>query len=260
MAGAVVTAAGVPGLLAAVGVLAEVGYPLASGSGRAALTGVAVVACCGAAVTHAAATRGWRTAGALVGVFGVGGWLVEAVGVVSGVPFGSYAYGTALGPAPLGVPLLVGLAWCMTAWPAYLAALHLCPRRPRTIRVPLAAAALASWDLFLDPQMVDAGYWTWHHPTHALPGLPGIPITNYAGWLLTAALLMTVFELTAGHRAAAEPRSRRRDAVPLSVYFWTYCSSVLAHAAFLHLPGSALWGGVVMGSIVVPLAVQLARR
>jgi putative membrane protein len=108
--------------------------------------------------------------------------------------------------------------------------------------------------------MVAAGYWTWHHPTPALPGLPGIPITNYAGWLAAAAVLMAVFELTAGRAAATRAAGPGSDAVPLALYFWTYGSSVLAHAALLDLPGSALWGGVVMGSIVVPLAVQLARR
>ena len=33
----------------------------------------------------------------------------------------------------------------------------------------------------------------------------------------------------------------------LALWFWTYASSVLAHAVFLDLPGSALWGGVVHG-------------
>jgi putative membrane protein len=238
-----------------VGVLAEIGYPLAHGGARAVLTGAAVLACCAAVLTHAASTRGWRTAVAAAAVFGAGGWLVEAVGVNTGVPFGAYRYGTALGPAVAGVPLLVGLAWCMTAWPAYLAARRLSVRWA----VPLAAAALASWDLFLDPQMVAAGYWSWRHPTPALPGLPGVPLTNYAGWLLTATILMAAFERAAG-RSARTSRPVGADAVPLALYLWTYGSSVLAHAAFLGLPGSALWGGAGMGLIAVPLAVRLARR
>ena len=49
-------------------------------------------------------------------------------------------------------------------------------------RVAVAAAALASWDLFLDPQMVDAGHWRWSDPSPALPGVPTVPLTNYAGW------------------------------------------------------------------------------
>ena len=42
------------------------------------------------------------------------------------------------------------------------------------------------------------------------------------------------------------------------LWFWTYASSVLAHAVFLGLPASAAWGGVVMGAVVIPLAVRLA--
>ena len=53
--------------------------------------------------------------------------------------------------------------------------------------VPVAlvgGVALAAWDLFLDPQMVDAGHWTWAHPDPGLPLVPGVPLTNYAGWLV----------------------------------------------------------------------------
>jgi putative membrane protein len=53
----------------------------------------------------------------------------------------------------------------------------------------------------------------------------------------------------------------------LALWFWTYASSVLAHAAFLDLPATALglpasaaWGGVAMGLVVIPLAFRLARR
>jgi putative membrane protein len=45
----------------------------------------------------------------------------------------------------------------------------------------------------------------------------------------------------------------------LALWLWTYASSVLAHAVFLDLPGSALWGGAVMGAVVLPLVVRLAR-
>jgi uncharacterized membrane protein len=250
--------AGMPplaGVLLAAGVLAEVGYPLASGAGRAALTIAAVLACSAAMLVHAAATRGWRVAAAALACFGAGGFAVEAVGVHTGVPFGAYRYADALGPTALGVPLLVGLAWCMAAWPAYLVAHRLAPGTPRPVRVLLAAAALAAWDLFLDPQMVAAGYWHWQHPSPALPGVPGVPLTNYAGWLLTAALLMTVFEVVAGHAARPGP-----DAVPLCWYLWAYGSSVLAHAVFLDLPGSALWGGAGMGLIALPLALRLRAK
>jgi uncharacterized membrane protein len=60
-------------------------------------------------------------------------------------------------------------------------------RRPWAT-VLVGAAALTAWDLFLDPQMVEEGYWTW-------PGggpYRDIPLSNYAGWFATAAVVMVL--------------------------------------------------------------------
>jgi len=185
----------------------------------------------------------------------LGGFAVEAVGVATGFPFGTYDYSGQLGPKILGVPLIIPLAWTWMAWPAWLAATRLATGRPA--RVLLAAAGLAAWDLFLDPQMVAEGYWSWRDPVPALPGVPGIPVGNYLGWLGFALVLMTALSFAPG--TSAEP-STRTDLPMIVLWFWTYASSVLAHAVFLDLPASAAWGGVVMGAVVVPLAVRSARR
>ncbi|HEU5110781.1 MAG TPA: carotenoid biosynthesis protein, partial [Micromonosporaceae bacterium] len=167
-------------LLAAV-VATEIAYPLVDGPVRARLVAATVVLGFAASAWHAAATRGGRTAAALVAVTAGGGFAVEAVGVATGFPFGGYAYTDALGPRLAGVPLVIPLAWTWMAWPAWLAAGRLARRR--VARVCVAAVGLAAWDLFLDPQMVAEGYWRWESPTPALPGVPGIPIGNYLGWL-----------------------------------------------------------------------------
>jgi uncharacterized membrane protein len=236
-------------------VLTQICYPLTSGGVRAGLTVLTVVLGYLLSVSHALITRGRRAAVALVATATVGGFLVEAIGVATGFPFGSYAYSGELGPRILDVPLIIPLAWTWMAWPAWLAALRLA--RPLWKRVALAAVGLAAWDLFLDPQMVGEGYWRWLDPTPALPGVPGIPIGNYLGWLGFALLLMTALSLAGGPRIGS-PRDDDKPA--LALWFWTYASSVLAHAVFLDLPASALWGGVVMGAVVVPLAVVSARR
>jgi putative membrane protein len=242
-------------------VLAQIGYPLVHGSVRAHLTVATVLIFCAASTGHALATRGRRVGAALLATFALGGWLVDAVGVATGLPFGRYEYSRQLGPAVLDVPLVIGPAWCMMAWPAYLAAARLLrtarpvARLRRPARVLLAAVALTGWDLFLDPQLAGEGYWTWQQPSPALPGVPGVPLSNYAGWLLAALLLMATFEALAG-RAAARPGP---DAVPLGLYLWTYGSSMLAHAAFFGRPGSAAWGALGMGLVAVPLAATLRR-
>ena len=235
-------------------VLTQICYPLTAGGVRAGLTVLTVVLGYLFSVSHAALTRGWRAAAALVGIATLGGSLVEAIGVATGFPFGSYAYSGELGPRVVDVPLIIPLAWTWMAWPAWLAALRL--SRSRWVRVAVAAAGLAAWDLFLDPQMVAEGYWRWLDPTPALPGVPGIPIGNYLGWLGFALLLMTALSQVGGPRIGL---STGDDKPALALWFWTYASSVLAHAVFLDLPASALWGGVVMGAVVLPVAVRLAR-
>ena len=233
-------------------VLTQICYPLTGGAVRAGLTVATVLLGCLLSVSHALLTRGVRAAAALVATAALGGFAVEAVGVATGFPFGTYDYSGQLGPKLLGVPLIIPLAWTWMAWPAWLAAVRL---TGATVgRVVLAAAGLAAWDLFLDPQMVAEGYWTWRSPTPALPGVPGIPIGNYLGWAGFALLLMAVLAGASKTSTATAP-----DAPMLALWFWTYASSVLAHAVFLGLPASAAWGGVIMGAVVVPLAVKLSR-
>jgi uncharacterized membrane protein len=227
-------------------VLLQIAYPLTPvGSARDGLTIATVLVFAAASVAHAGLTRGARAAVGLVVVAGGGGLLAEAVGVATGVPFGSYDYAGTLGPRLFGVPVVIPLAWVMMAWPAYLVGARL--TRSRAARVAVSAAALASWDLFLDPQMVDAGHWRWAHPSPALPGVPAVPLTNYAGWALVALLLMLVLDRTVPVGQSTV------DAVPYALYLWTYVSSVLALAAFFGLPAAALWGGLGMGAVALPL-------
>lgn len=229
-------------------VLVQIGYPLASGRVRAGLTVATVVLGCLLSVSHAAHRK---AAVALIATATLGGFAVEAIGVATGFPFGTYDYSGQLGPKLLGVPLIIPLAWTWMAWPAWLAAIRI--TTSRIARIALAAAGLAAWDLFLDPQMVAEGYWTWRSPTPALPGVPGVPIGNYLGWLGFAILLMTTLSIAGGHRID-DPRPE--DAPILALWLWTYASSVLAHAVFLGLPASAAWGGVLMGAVVLPLLVR----
>ena len=272
-------------------VLAEIGYPLVSGPTRAALVVVTVVAGFAAVVAHALTTRGVLAAAALLVITTGGGFAVEALGVATGVPFGDYAYGDALGPRLLGVPLVIGLAWTWMAWPAWLAAVTVV--RPAVGRVLLAGLGLAAWDLFLDPQMVAERYWQWRQPHPSLPGIPDVPVSNYLGWLGVAIALMALLGTagaaaeraeraeptlagapggTAGAAAeraeptlaAGGPGARAmagaRDTPMLALYLWTYASSVLAHAVFLGLPASAGWGGLGMGLLALPLAWRLLTR
>lgn len=235
-------------------VLVQIAYPLVGGPTRAAFVIITVLLGFALSVAHCVHTRGARTGAVLVAITAGGGFAIEAVGVATGYPFGAYRYAGTLGPMLLGVPLIIPLAWTWMAWPAWLAAGRLTSRA--TPRVLLAGVGLAAWDLFLDPQMVDEGYWRWAAPaTPSLPAVPGIPLTNYVGWLVVAVAMMAVLNRFAPRSSLGQPE----DAIMLALYLWTYASSVLAHAAFLGLPASAVWGGIGMGLVAVPLAVILLR-
>ncbi|WP_091613633.1 carotenoid biosynthesis protein [Micromonospora mirobrigensis] len=240
--------------LLAVLILAQICYPLTGGGARNRLTVATVVLGWLLSVSHALLTRGPRTAVALVAVATGGGFAIEALGVATGFPFGSYDYSGQLGPKLAGVPLIIPLAWTWMAWPAWLTAVRL--TTTRAARIGLAAVGLAAWDLFLDPQMVAEGHWRWRDATPALPGLPGIPVSNYLGWLLFAVLLMAALRPLAG---STVDRTGPADRPMFALYLWTYFSSIMAHAVFLRLPASAVWGALGMAVTALPLAVVLGR-
>lgn len=232
-------------------VLVEIAYPLVHGGTRAALTVATVVAGYLLSVGHAWRSRGPTAAALLVAVTTGGGFAVEATGRATGFPFGDYDYTGSLGPRLLGVPVVIPLAWTWMAWPAWVAAARLTTRP--WLRVGVAGLGLAAWDLFLDPQMVTEGHWHWDGPGVTLPGVPGIPVTNYLGWLAVASVLAAALTHTIRTPDGADDRPM------YALYLWTYGSSVLAHAVFLGMPASAAWGALGMGLVAIPLAVTLWR-
>ena len=113
---------------------------------------------------------------------------VQPVGVKTGWPFGRYHYDHSLGVQIFGVPLLVPFAWIMLSYPILIAA-----RRAAAHWVFIyGGLGLMIWDLFLDPQMVDAGRWSWKLVGPHVPYEPMIPLSNAAGWLFAGMGLMAL--------------------------------------------------------------------
>lgn len=246
--------------LAAATVLANICWVLAGGATRDALTAAGVLLFFGASLSHSVLRQGLGTTAIMFAVVLVFGWAIEAVGTASGLPFGAYDYADRLGPQLAGVPLVIPLAWAMMTYPCFLLSRAAVARRSGVIA--LAAALLATWDLFLDPQMVAEGHWRWSDPSPNLPGIPGIPLSNFVGWLLAATVLMTVLmtALTLVPRAGEPTPPRESLAQPMALLAWVYGSSVLANAVFLGRPSVALVGGVAMGIPMIILCRGLWPR
>lgn len=258
-------------LLAAAGVLTQIASPLLDGQALRIVTVLSVLLLAAAAVLHAAAV--WRpvSGAALLMVAGGIGLAAETVGVHTGLPFGHYSYTGNLGPRLAGVPLLVPLAWTMLAYPCLVLGRQLSATTghgsattsppgaaQRLVTVASGAICLAGWDLFLDPQMVAAGNWAWAHPSPALPGVPGVPLTNYAGWLLVAIGMIAVLDRTLPVQDGARTISRAGQLTPALVLTWTWLGSTVGNLVFFDRPWVALYGGLVMGSLIIPYLLSLA--
>ena len=247
----------VPLALALALVGTAIAYPLTGGDTRDAVSWAIVLLGATLSVAHASLGRGARTGAGVLALVAGTAVVFESVGLATGYPYGSYTYSDTLGPTLLGVPFLVPLAWLMMAWPSWLLAEHLAPRR-RLPRIAWAAGIFAAWDVVLDPQMVQAGYWTWADPSPGLPGIDTVPLTNLAGWLLAGALLMTLLDLLVAR--TQEPGSPRTGpAAPFLALGWMTLGGALAHAGWLDLPGSAAWGAVLAVPVLAALAVRHRR-
>ena len=195
---------------------------------------VSVVAQAAAVLAILQQAWGWARTLRLAAAASLLTFLVEFLGSRTGFPFGPYSYTDLLQPQLGHVPLLIPLAWFMMLPAAWATVYHYRGRRLRFIL--LSAVALTAWDMLLDPQMVAWGLWVWNNPG----GFFGIPWSNYAGWLLTAALLTWLL------RPAGLPVRPL-----LFIYTITWFLESFGLAFFWGLPGPALAGGLLMGLFVL---------
>ncbi len=201
-----------------------------------------------ASVAFTAVRAGWRRAAAAAAAAFLLGLAAEWAGTRTGFPFGAYRYTGLLRPSIGTVPLTVPLAWSGMGLAGYAAGCAI--TRGRAGRIAAGAAALTAWDLFLDPQMLRNGFWQWAHPGP----YQGVPLSNFAGWLLVSAILMAVLD------GLLAPR---RPAVPslypglLAAYTVMAVMETVGFAAvFPHGRAIALAGALGMG---IPAAAAWAR-
>jgi uncharacterized membrane protein len=240
----VVTARRAFAALFAVQVAAQVAYGIRRPRPPARATRRLVLLMLATSVAEALQARGWRRGVPPVAAAGAIGFAAELAGVATGRPFGRYRYSEKLGPRIAGVPPLAAAAWGLMARPAWAVAGRISRRTSR--RVPLAAAALTAWDVFLDPRMARDGYWTW-------PGggrYEGVPASNFAGWLATSLAVFAAW-------ARLDPDDGGAgDGGAVALYAWTWAGETFANAVLWRRPLTAAGGGVAMGAFAVPALVR----
>uniref|UniRef100_A0A7C3F6E1 Carotenoid biosynthesis protein n=1 Tax=Candidatus Methanomethylicus mesodigestus TaxID=1867258 RepID=A0A7C3F6E1_9CREN len=153
----------------------------------------------------------------ILGLLAVASLIVEALAVETGIPYGEFQYGTDIGTLVFGkVPWTVPFAYL----PMLLGAIALAGNAKFGYRSWLKLCALASFvnvaiDLAVDPAAVAASFWQWSTPGYYY----GVPLINFAGWLLTGFIYSSIFYFFA--------RSKIRDGgipIRLSIsLLWILC-------------------------------------
>jgi putative membrane protein len=228
-------------------VLANILWALASGGLRDALTIIGVLAFAVASGLHAYVAFGRSFVVKFLFIALLATLVIEVLGVATGFPFGTYEYDQErLGISILGVPLLIPFAWFMMLYPSWLVSRDLF--RSKYLAIPTGALLMSTWDLYLDPQMVNEGYWVWFVDGIATKD---IPLTNFFGWFLSTAVIITLLSF------ALNPNpSEVSKATPYALVLWVWLGSFLVNivpvSPFFNQPTVAISGLIGMGIVLIP--------
>ena len=122
------------------------------------------------------------------------GMSTEIIGVNTGLLFGHYQYGKVLGPSLFGVPLVIGINWCLTVFCSgalSIKGIELL-RNKLNIKIDgfassffviIVGATIATcFDFILEPVAVKLNFWSWESGQ--------IPLFNYLCWFIISAILL----------------------------------------------------------------------
>jgi len=178
----------------------------------------------------------------------------ELLGTSTGFPFGDYRYLSGLGYKIAGlVPFTIPLSWFYLGFSAYIIALAGLKKLNITNwlcelgAITFGSLCLTSWDFVLDPAMSQAPvpFWVWDTPGAFF----GMPYQNFAGWMGTGMIFMTVATLLWRVKPFTVPNDDLK--LPLAIYIANFVfATVLSLAAGFYIP---VLLGVVLG--ILPLLI-----
>ena len=206
-------------------------------------------------------------------------WLSEAASIRTGFPYGLYFYHSEqfVGELQLGgVPLFASVSISCLTYFGFSAARALLGAPFDSARVLWLAALLVMWlDVVMDPVTLAGRYWYLGDLYHyAADGIHfGVPLSNYAGWFLTAAAIIAVNQTVS--RALERSAPPRSIALPMGSFLgiasqlgtYVYILGAAAYLAFVadvpsDFPASGILASTVACSAAYALCVvaMLRRR
>lgn len=119
------------------------------------------------------------------------GFLMEWVGVQTGVLFGEYSYGATLGPKIFGTPLLIGLNWAMLVYAVVSLANRSFGADKILLKSIFGATLMLGLDILIEPVAVRYDFWSWSNTPYN--SLFVAPFQNYLLWWVVAFALNLLF-------------------------------------------------------------------
>lgn len=104
----------------------------------------------------------------------IAGYIIEVIGVKTGVIFGSYAYGKTLGISLFETPLIIGINWLFVSYTS-LSIAKLLFKKSITFLL-LAPLIMVIYDIILEQVAPKMNMWSWENSI--------IPLKNYIAWYL----------------------------------------------------------------------------
>lgn len=127
------------------------------------------------------------------------GYFIEVIGVKTGLIFGYYSYGAALGFKWMEVPLLIGLNWLVLIYCTN----SLANKLPAHVWVKALAGAclMVGLDFFIEPMAMQYDLWSWDKDV--------VPWQNYIGWFVASLILSVLFHVS---------RFSKKNRIAIAVY------------------------------------------
>ena len=110
------------------------------------------------------------------------GFLVESIGVATGMLFGSYSYGAYFGFKLFETPLMIGVNWLFLALSTYGVVQFFTKKAIWLISIP--PLLMTSLDVLVEPVAMKLGFWSWENDS--------IPIQNYVMWFITSLVIHAI--------------------------------------------------------------------
>jgi uncharacterized membrane protein len=172
------------------------------------------------ALTHCWTLEGAGRTALFFAVSAIVSYVMEEVGVRTGLVFGAYHYSDMLGTKLGHVPILIPLAWFMMIYPSWMVARALLRGVDQgssvgnIARAAVAACVMTAWDTVMDPGMAASGNWIWEKGGAYF----GVPMHNYFGWLLTTFLVYVIAGYLWRRLDKSAGVTRAFEALPVIVY------------------------------------------